>query len=167
MLLHQFALRLLCRRLPRRGTRGGMLQELRFAYRALLRSRGYRAAAVITLALGLGVNIAVATVAWSVLLRPLPMAEPRRVVMSYPARSPLEHRGQPLALLKFREWQARNAGFADIAVSTPLTIQLSDARGQDIAAAAVRGNFLRLLGVRAVEGRWLEPGDRNGAEGAV
>jgi putative ABC transport system permease protein len=144
-----------------------MLQELRFAYRALLRSRGYAGAAVITLALGLGVNIAVTTVAWSVLLRPVPIAEPSRVVMIYPASSALERVRRPIAFLKFREWQARNSVFDEVAVSTPLTIQLSDARGHDIEAAAVSDNFLRLLGVRPAEGRWLEPGDRNGAEGAV
>ena len=41
-----------------------MLQELRFACCALLQSRGYAGATLVTLALGLGVNIAVATVAW-------------------------------------------------------------------------------------------------------
>lgn len=144
-----------------------MRQELRFAYRALLRCRGYAGTAVITLALGLGANIAVATVAWSVLLRPLPIAEPRRVVMIYPAGSALERVRRPIAFLKFREWRARNGVFEEIAVSTPLTLQSFDARGHDIAAAAVSDNLLRLLGVRPVEGRWLEPGDRNGAEGAV
>lgn len=144
-----------------------MLQELRFACRALLRSRGYAGAAVITLAFGLGVNVAVATVAWSVLLRPLPIAEPGLVVMIYPTHSALERVRQPIAFLKFKEWRARNGVFEEVAVSTPLTIQLSDARGDDIDAAAVSDNFLRLLGVRPVEGRWLEPGDRNGAEGAV
>jgi hypothetical protein len=74
-----------------------MLQELRFAYRALLRSRSYAGAAVITLALGLGVNIAVATVAWSVLLRPLPIAEPGRVVTIYPTHAALERVRQPIA----------------------------------------------------------------------
>jgi hypothetical protein len=71
--------------------------------------------------------------------------------MIYPASSALEHARQPIAFLKFREWQARNTVFEDVAVSTPLTIQLSDARGHDIAAAAVSDNFLRLLGVRPVE----------------
>jgi predicted permease len=144
-----------------------MLQELRFAYRTLLRNRGYAGAAVITLALGLGVNIAVATVAWSVLLRPLPIAEPNRVVMIYPTGSALEGVRQPIAFPKFREWRARNSVFEELAVSTPLAIQLFDARGHDIEAAAVSDNFLRLLGVRPVEGRWLEPGDRNGVDGAI
>lgn len=83
-----------------------MLQELRFAHRALLRSPGYVGAAVVTLALGIGVNIAVASFAWSVLLRPLPIAEPDRVVMIYPANSALERVRQPIAFVKFREWRA-------------------------------------------------------------
>lgn len=144
-----------------------MLQELRFAHRALLRSPGYVGAAVVTLALGIGVNIAVASFAWSVLLRPLPIAEPDRVVMIYPANSALERVRQPIAFVKFREWRARNSVFEDLAVSTPLTIQLADADGDEIAAAAVSDNFLRLLRVRPIDGRWLDARDRDGAEGAV
>jgi putative ABC transport system permease protein len=144
-----------------------MRQELRFACRALLRSRGYASAAIITLALGLGVNIAVGTVAWSVLFRPLPIAAPERVVMIYPARSGLERSRQPISFLKFREWRARNSVFEDVAVSTPFTIQLSDVRGEDIKAAGISDNFLRALGIRPAEGRLLEAGDRHGTEGAV
>src|SRR5687767_8667734 len=106
-----------------------MGRELRFACRALLRSRGYAGAAVTTLALGLGVNIAVATVAWSVLLRPLPITESDRVVMIYPANSALERQRQPISFVKFSEWRVRNSVFEEVAVSTPLTIQLSDVRG--------------------------------------
>ena len=143
-----------------------MRQELKFACRALVRSPTYAAAVIVTLVLGLGVNIAVATVAWSVLLRPLPVAEPDRVVVIYEGNSGPEL-VQPTSFVKFGEWRARNAVFDEVAVTTPLAIQLSDKRGEEIEAAAVSDNFLRLLGVRPLAGRLLDAGDRYGTEGAV
>jgi predicted permease len=143
-----------------------MRQELRFACRALVRSPTYAAAVIVTLVLGLGVNIAVATVAWSVLLRPLPIAEPDRVVMIYGGNSGPELR-QPTSFVKFGEWRARNTVFDDVAVTTPLAIQMWDKRGEEIETAAVSDNFLRLLGVRPLAGRLLDAGDRHGTEGAV
>jgi predicted permease len=86
--------------------------------------------------------------------------------MIYPRHAGLERQRQPISFVKFTEWRVRNSVFEELAVSTPLTIQLSDVRGNDIEAAAVSNNFLRLLGVRPVEGRWLEAGDQN-SEGAV
>jgi putative ABC transport system permease protein len=57
-----------------------MLDDLRFALRALLKNPGFAAAACLTLALGLGANTAVFSVVNGVLLKPLPYPEPERVV---------------------------------------------------------------------------------------
>jgi putative ABC transport system permease protein len=57
-----------------------MLHDLRHALRGLLRTPGSTAAAVLTLALGIGANTAVLTVARAVFANPLPFAEPDRLV---------------------------------------------------------------------------------------
>jgi predicted permease len=57
-----------------------VLQELRFAARALTKRRGYAAAAAFTLALGIGANVAIFSVVNAVLLRPLPYPESDRIV---------------------------------------------------------------------------------------
>src|SRR5262245_14821279 len=58
-----------------------MLQDLRFAVRLLGRSRGYAAAAILTLALGIGANTAIFSIVDGAVLRPLPYPQADRLVM--------------------------------------------------------------------------------------
>lgn len=92
-----------------------MFQDVRYACRALVRSRAYASATIVTLALGLGVNTAVATIVWSVLFRPLPIVDSDRVVLVYPADPTFEHLRQPISYQTFQEWRRRNTVFDELA----------------------------------------------------
>src|SRR6266487_6884489 len=85
-----------------------VMNDLKFAFRQLLKNPGFAAVAVLTLALGIGANTAIYSVVDGVLLRPLPFADPERVLMVWQNDT---HHGAP------REWVSP-ANFLDWAKET-------------------------------------------------
>mgnify|MGYP001613248887 CR=1 FL=1 len=59
------------------------MNDLKFAFRQLLKNPGFTAVAVLTLALGIGANTAIFSFVNAILLRPLPFKEPERLVMVF------------------------------------------------------------------------------------
>src|SRR3954469_1572163 len=90
------------------------LQDLRYGIRLMRRAPGFAAAAVLTVALGVGATTAMFSVVYGVLLRPLPYGDADRLVdiwSSAPAR------GLPRAyvgMANVADWKARNHAFEDI-----------------------------------------------------
>ncbi len=128
-----------------------MLQNLRYAWRQLRRSPEFTLLAVLTLALGIGANTAMFTVVESVLLRPLPYANPDRLVYIGPAGA--EPFGST-SWLNYRDIrdQAKSleavAGYSDdVGV-----IQSKDA-SVSVVTPGVTPNLFRMLGVQPLYGR--------------
>lgn len=126
-----------------------LLQDLKFGVRGLRRAPGFAAAATLTLALGIGANTAIFSVVNAVLLRPLPYAQPDRLVTLGSGSA-----GEYFAL------RERLRTVTDLAASVPQTHPIDDGRDAiRLKGVAVTTNLMSLLGVAPMIGRGFTPGD--------
>lgn len=144
-----------------------MLQELGHSIRLLRRSPTLTIAAVCTLAIAIGASTAVFSVIDKVLVRPLPIDRPDRVVVIWP-----RERANPTAIGEvsyavFRSWQDETRAFATLAGigSVNWGLILQEGEPAELPVAAVSASFFPLLGTSAALGRTLLPeDDEHGAE---
>src|SRR6266566_379216 len=138
------------------------MNDLRYAFRQLLKNPGFTAVAVLTLALGIGACTAMFSVVQAVLLRPLPFAHPDRLVWienTFPGG--LSSRTSNVDT--FLEWRARNQSFEELGayfaffdyIRYTLT---SDGEPQRLRGVGVSQNFLDVLGVQPILGRGFVEG---------
>jgi putative ABC transport system permease protein len=139
-------------------------QDLRYGMRMLGRNPGFAAVAAITLALGIGANTAIFSIVNAVLLRPLPYAEPERLVTLayYHAMSGFEAAHEP----DFLEWREQGKAFEKVAAYAQRTVDLSGS-GESVRlnAAQVSADLFSTLGVSPALGRVFTP-DEDRAGGA-
>ena len=144
------------------------LQDLRYGLRALRRSPGFALVIIVTLALGIGVNTAIFSVVYAVLLRSLPYPSGERLVML--GENAGKATGISVTWINYQHWRAENHTFADMAAlggGTDLTLT---GRGEAVLThgALVTSSYFRLVGARPIEGRLLTADDdRTGAPPAV
>ena len=86
-----------------------LLEDLRFSIRTLTKNLGFSVVAILTIALGIGVNTAIFSVVNAVLIRPLPFEQPKRLL--FLRESSREVPEMFLSLANFSDWQARNKVF--------------------------------------------------------
>ena len=133
--------------------------EVRQAARRLASSPGFTAAAVLTLALGMGANTAMFSVVHAVMLRPLPFPEPERLIRVRGGSSYLDVQDWVAQARSFEGLGAYRAHFLDLTAG---------GAAERLDGALVTGDLFRVLGARAARGRLLQPADdRPGAERVV
>jgi putative ABC transport system permease protein len=139
------------------------MNDLRFAFRQLLKNPGFTTTVVLTLALGIGANATIFSVINGVLLEPLPYADPARLVALKETR-PLaggttdQRVNVPVSAGSFFDWRQQAPSLEQVAAV--MTLDLTYAGGpqpEQIAGAAVSGNFLPMLGVAPLLGRNFQP----------
>ncbi len=134
-----------------------LLQDLRYGLRMMLKRPGFTAVAVLTLGISIGINTAVFSVVYAALMRPLPFAEPERLVAVAAANKrggEAEIRG--VAPADFVDWRAESRSFEGLAAYTGggITLQNGDAP-EMISGVRVSEDFFGLLGTRPALGRAL------------
>ncbi len=140
------------------STKGwGRSSDVRYALRMMARSKGFTAVAVLTLALGIGANTAIFTVANALLLRPLPYADPGRLVLISWAPRNQRADWQNMSYARFTLLNEQSRSFSGVAGFVNETFNLSGhGDAEELKAARVSWNFFDVLGVRPAIGRDFE-----------
>ena len=132
-----------------------MLQDFRYALRALRASPGFTGIAVLTLALGIGPTTAIFSVIDTLLLRPLPYPEADRIVTIWQNNIREGSPRDEVAPGNFFDWRERSAAFTQMAAADPYAYSLMtpDGRPETVFATQVTEGFFDILGLEAYRGR--------------
>jgi putative ABC transport system permease protein len=127
-------------------------RDIRYAVRQLVRSPGFTAVSILTLALGIGAASAMFSVINGVLLRPLPYPDPGTLVRVFEVVP--QYGRFSVAPATFFDWRQQTAVFERIAVFAAGSATLADANGPErVANAAVSWDLFDLLRVSPMSGR--------------
>ncbi len=147
-------------------------QDLRYGLRTLLRNPGFCAVAVLALALGIGPNTAIFTMVNAVLLKPLPVPEPGRVVMIWGTRLQSGFDQLPVSGADYLAWKKQATSFDVMAAAFAIPeygLNVSGAgEPERVPAALASKEFLPALGIGPIAGRnFSADEDRPGGPPAV
>jgi len=136
-----------------------IFHEIRCAVRALAKQPGFTLAAVVTLALGIGANVAIFAVVNGMLLEPLPYGNQARV-LSIDERSPRFPDGMSVPLADFFDWRERQQVFESMAVFQESSFTLTGVEEPErISGTVTSTDLLSVLGVTPISGRGFRPED--------
>ncbi len=147
-------------------------QDFRYGFRTLLRNPGFCAVAILALALGIGPNTAIFTMVNAVLLKPLPVPEPDRVVMIWGTLLKSGFGQLPVSAADYLEWKQQARSFDQMSAAFAIPeygLNVSGAGDPErVPAALASKEFLPALGIKPIVGRnFLPEEDRPGGPPAV
>ncbi len=146
--------------------------DLRYASRVLVKAPGFSIAAVVVLALGIGANSAIFSVVNTILLRPLPFAQPDQLVQIFHVPPPEGFPGIKrfaVSPANYLDWHAMAKSFNGMAAYGPGQFTLSGPdRPESVRGARVAGEFFAVLQAQPVLGRFpTDEEDQPGHQVAV
>jgi putative ABC transport system permease protein len=146
-----------------------LLQDLRYAFRAISKRPGFAAVAILTLALGTGANTAIFSVVNAVLLRPLPYREPGRLVMVWMTRAADNYKRDPVSVPDLLDLRAQNRSLEGLATLAYDDFNVtSGAEPLHVAGSFVSANFFEVVGSTPRLGRgFVEGEDKEGGSRIV
>lgn len=144
----------------------GLLKDIRYGVRSLLKHPGFTAIVVVTLAVGIGASSAIFSVVNTVLLRPLPYRQADRIV----AIQELTKDGKRVQVTpaNFLDWRAQNTVFEQLAaiLTRPANLALADT-AERIDLAMTSANFFSVFGAEPQQGRLFIPADEQAGHAPV
>src|SRR6266480_3835031 len=146
-----------------------LLSDLRYAARMLVKQPAFTTIAVITLALGIGANVAIFSVINAVLLQPLPYPDADRIM--FLAENNQTGQEFSVSCLDYLDWKRDNTVFEHLAVTRRESRNLSGIPGREaerVSAAFVSDNFFKVIGLPPQLGRtFSEEEEKPGGPQAV
>jgi predicted permease len=146
-------------------------QDLRFGIRQMVKSPGFAIATILTIALGIGATTAIFSLVNAVLLRPLPFAEPDRLVAAGPVNDRRPDQAYSVSAMSypdFFDWRSQNHSFSPLAECRDNTFTLTRAGDpQHLDGEVVSADFFKVLGVEPALGRGIVRDDEKVASNVV
>ena len=131
-----------------------LLQDLRYALRSLSAGRGLTVAAILSLALGIGANSSIFSVASALLLRPLPYGDPDRLVILWNRSPGLGIAEDWFSTAQYFDIRTTARSFEEVAAAIGSNVNLTgDGEPERVGAVRVSSHLLPMIGARAELGR--------------
>lgn len=135
-------------------------KDLRYSARSLLKNRGFTTVAVMTLALGIGINTSLFSLVHAVLLRPLPYTDADRLVLLWGARNQDNDKQLLFSLPNYNDIRTQAELFETMATVNPGRFNLaSEGQPEQVQSAMVSASFFDVFQVKPLHGRLFNPAD--------
>ncbi|HVF70365.1 MAG TPA: ABC transporter permease [Chthoniobacterales bacterium] len=138
-----------------------MINDIRYAFRQLLKAPSFSTTAIVALALGIGATTAMFAVIYAFLLRPLPYSDPEKLVMLQ-SRSTRSGSDVGVNYLDFQDWKKQARSFSDLAFFNLRwngNVESPGGATETLKTTFTTANLFSLLGVGPILGRDLTPAD--------
>src|SRR5437016_2317115 len=151
------------------GSLERLMQDLRFGLRMMAKSPGFTVVAVLTLALGIGANTAMFSVAYGILLRPLPYRDADRVAVVYMSYFPRDFKFGTMCIRDYLMWKENNHAFEEPSLFMSQRMDIGGEEGvpEQVQGASVTVGFFSTLGVHPLVGRPFAAGEDQPATGSL
>jgi predicted permease len=144
-----------------------LIQDVRYAVRGLRRAPGFTLVALLTLALGIGVNSSIFSVVNAILFRPLPVERPNELVDIYGRQSTASEHGTH-SYPNYQTYRTRTTTLSDLIGFSNFFAHLSLEGSSDLVIGElVSDNYFKALGVRAARGRTFAPDEVSALGGSA
>jgi predicted permease len=137
-----------------------IMRDVRYAFRLMRRAPAFSAIAILTVALGIGANTAIFSIVNGILLRPLPFADPERLVRIHLGNPAQGISDGSFSVPEIEDWRSRTRAFASIAAHQVFPMIVAE-HGEpiEVQAAFFIGDLLGTLGASTLVGRPIQEDD--------
>lgn len=145
-----------------------LVRDLRYAFRAFARNPGFTAAAILSLAIGIGANTAIFSITSALLLRPLPYKDADRLVILWNSSPGLGITRDWFSTAQYFDIKNNHHGFEDVAIAIGGNYPLTGVgEPQHVGVIRMSNELLKILGAQPKYGRLFTPEDDTPGAGAV